>query len=173
VPPKAKPPTLELPRAIADEIADAAAKTHRSVSFIVARALAAGKDAPAVTLDGERAVVTLTTGEDDPPAAVAAAKTASAAAVAAAWTATRARFAAWVAREQAAQQAEQSEDLDTGLRDAAAADTASARLLELAKSEYVRVRALVAAHPAAPAEALALLAADKDRVVRAALAARS
>jgi hypothetical protein len=173
VPPKAKPPTITVPRALADEIADAAAQTGRSVAFIVARALAAADGAAAVALDGALVPFVLTSDEDDPPRAVAAARQASAAAVAAAWNATRARFAAWIAREQEAQRAERADDLDAGLRDAADAATPPERLAELAKSEYVRVRALVAGHPAAPREALALLAADRDRVVRTALAARA
>jgi hypothetical protein len=173
VPAKAKLPTLELPSAIADEIADAAAKTHRSLAFIVARTLAAGGNAAPVAIAGERVTLTLRADEDDPPSAVAAAKQASAAAVVAAWTATRARFAAWIAREQAAQQAERADDLDAGLRDAADVRTPPPRLLQLAQSEYVRVRALVAGHPAAPPEALTLLGADRDRVVRQALASRA
>ena len=50
---KTKPLTVELPRAIAAEIADAASKTHRSTTFIVARALAAGRGATKFPLDGE------------------------------------------------------------------------------------------------------------------------
>lgn len=167
-----KPPTVELPRAIADEITDAARKTHRSTVFIVARALAAAKDPPSVTLDGPSASLTLASDDDDAPKSIAAVKSAGAAAIAAAWTATRARFAAWIAREEEAQQAERADDLDAGLRDAAAPSTSAARLVELAKSEYVRVRVLVAQHPNAPPEALAALRADKDRVVRAAVADR-
>ncbi len=169
MPPKGKAATLELPAAIAAEIADAAHKTHRSTVFIVARARAAGKGAPAVPLDGPLAPLALTSDDDDPPSAVAAAKKARAADVAAAWTATRARFAAWIAREQEAQQAERADDLDAGLRDAESPATPPVRLVELARSEYVRVRTLVARHPAAPPEALAILGADTDRVVREAL----
>lgn len=169
MPPKAKTPTLELPQAIADEIADAAQKTHRSTTFVVARALAAGKGAPAVPLSAPMAPLSLTSDEDDPPSALAAAKKATSAEVAAAWTATRARFAAWIAREQEAQKAERADDLDAGLRDAANPATPAPRLVELARSEYVRVRTLLVSNPALPAEALAVLAADKDRVVREAL----
>ncbi|MDB4970967.1 MAG: hypothetical protein JWN44_6656 [Myxococcales bacterium] len=174
MPPKSKTAAIELPQAIADEISDAARKTGRSTAFIVARALAAGKDAPAIALatDGPHAPLLLTSDDDDPASALAAAKKASPAQLAAAWTATRARFAAWIAREVEAQRSERSDDLDAGLGDAANPETPAARLVELARSEYVRVRALVARHPAAPAEALALLAADKDRVVLAALGSR-
>jgi hypothetical protein len=167
-----KPLVVELPESIAAEIADAAHKTHRSTVFIVARALAAGKDAPQVALDGPRTPLTLTSDDDDPPRALASVKQADAAAIAAAWTATRARFAAWIAREEEAQEAERADDLDAGLRDAVAADAAPARLVELARSEYVRVRTLVARHPHAPAEALVILRADKDRVVREAIGNR-
>lgn len=170
---KTKPLTVELPRAIAAEIADAASKTHRSTTFIVARALAAGRGATKFPLDGELTKLTLTSDDDDPPSAIAAVKQASGDDITAAWTATRARFAAWIAREQAAQANERADDLDAGLRDAADPATKPARLAELAASEYVKVRALVARHPATPADALAKLGADADRIVRAALAARA
>ena len=169
MPPKGKAAAIELPQAIADEIADAAHKSHRSTAFIVARALAAGKGAPAVPLTAPLSSLPLTSDEDDPASALGAAKRATSVELAAAWTATRARFAAWIAREVEAQRAEHAGDLDTGLRDAADARTPAARLIELARSEYVRVRALVARHPAPPAEALQILGADKDRVVREAL----
>jgi hypothetical protein len=173
VPKKPKAETLELPRAVADEIADAAARTHRSVAFIVARALAAGKDAAPQPLDGELAELAITSDEDDPPNAVKAAKTADPSRLAGAWVATRARFAAWIAREVAAQAAERADDLDAGLRDAANAAATPARLAELATSEYVRVRALVAVHPKTARETLAKLAEDRDRVVREALQSRA
>ena len=165
-------PTILLPRAVSDDIADAARRTHRSVAFIVARALAAAKEAAPATLDGELAPLTITSDEDDPPNALKAAKSADPQHLAGAWLATRARFAAWIAREEAAQAAERADDLDAGLRDASDGKVAPARLVELARSEYVRVRALVAVHPHAPPEALTLLAQDRDRVVREALQAR-
>lgn len=171
MPPKTKTPTLELPAEITAAIGDAARRTHRSVAFIVARALATGRSA-AVAVTGPTAPLALTSDEDDPPSVLAAAKKATPADVAGAWVATRDRFAAWIAREEEAQKAERADDLDAGLRDAADPKTPAARLTELAGSDYVRVRALVAVHPAAPAEALARLAADKDRVVREALAKR-
>ena len=169
MPPKGKSPSIDLPPAIAKEIADAAAKTHRSTAFIIARALAAGKGAPPVSLTAPFVALALTSDEDDPPKALSAAKSASTEELAAAWTATRARFAAWIAREVEAQKAEHADDLDRGLADAENPATPAARLVELARSEYVRVRTLVARHPAAPPEALAILGADKDRVVREAL----
>jgi hypothetical protein len=169
VPPKGKAATIDLPSAIADEIADAAHKTHRSTAFILARALAAGKGAPAVALAAPLKPLPLTSDEDDPASALAAAKKATTADVAAAWTATRARFAAWIAREVEAQKAERADDLDAGLRDAADPKTPPPRMIELARSEYVRVRTTLIANPAVSPEALAVLAADKDRVVREAL----
>jgi len=172
VPPKPTTPAIALPPAITDEICDAARKTGRSTAFIVARAVTAGKGAPPVPMDGPHEPLFLESDDDDPPSALATARKATPAEVAACWTATRARFAAWIAREVEAQKAERADDLDAGLRDAAHAKTAPARLVELARSEYVKVRVLVARHPAAPPEALALLAADKDRVVREALATR-
>lgn len=167
-----KPRVVDLPPAIADEIVDAARKTHRSTVFIVARALAAGKDAPASPVEGSTVPLALTSDEDDSPRALTAVKQASPAAIAAAWKATRARFAAWIAREQEARTAERADDLDDGLRDAADPATPPPRLVELARSEYVRVRALVARHAHAPAEALSILRADKDRVVREAIEER-
>ena len=169
MPPKSKVASIDLPPAIATEIADAAKKTHRSTAFIVARALAAGKGAPAVSLSAPFVALPLVSDEDDPPKALAAARAATTDELAAAWTATRARFAAWVAREVEAQKAEHADDLDAGLADAENPSTPPARLVELARSEYVRVRTMVARHPAAPPEALAILGADKDRVVREAL----
>jgi len=169
VPPKGKAATIDLPTAIADEIADAAANTHRSTAFILARALAAGKGAPAVPLAAPLKPLPITSDEDDPASALAAAKKATTADVAAAWTATRARFAAWIAREVEAQKAERADDLDAGLRDAADPKTPPARMAELARSEYVRVRTTLLGNPALAPEALAILAADKDRVVREAL----
>lgn len=166
MPPKGKAATIELPQAIADEIADAAQKTHRSTAFILARALAAGKGAPAVALSAPMTALPITSDEDDPASALAAAKKASSAEVAAAWTATRARFAAWIAREVEAQKAEHADDLDAGLRDAADAKTPPARMVELARSEYVRVRTTLLANPSLSPEALAILQSDKDRVVR-------
>jgi hypothetical protein len=170
--PKKAEPTILLPRAISDEIADAARRTHRSVTFVVARALAAAKEVAPAPLDGELTALTVTSDEDDAPSALKAVKSADPQRLAAAWLVTRARFAAWIAREEAAQAAERADDLDAGLRDASDGRTAPARLVELARSEYVRVRALVAVHPAAPPEALALLGADRDRVVQKALQAR-
>src|SRR5262249_1239756 len=108
----------------------------------------------------------------DPASVLAAVKKATPAQLCAAWTATRGRFAAWIAREQEAQEAERADDLDAGLRDAADPKTPPARLKSLAQSEYVPLAALVARHPATAPEALALLRDDKDRVVRAALASR-
>ncbi|HEX8954005.1 MAG TPA: hypothetical protein VF945_19255, partial [Polyangia bacterium] len=119
MPPKGKAASIELPSAIADEIADAAHKTHRSTAFVIARALAAGKGAPPVPLSAPTTALPITSDEDDPPSAAAAAKRATPAELAAAWTATRARFAAWIAREVEAQRAEHADDLDRGLADAA------------------------------------------------------
>jgi hypothetical protein len=171
VPPAKKPVTVQLPTAVRDEIADAARRTHRSVAFIVRRALAAiPKGASAVGAAGPRAPLELTTDDDDPADTVSKIKAAAGAslddAIAAAWIATRARFQAWIAREEAAGQAERADDLDAGLRDAAAAATPVARLVELSKSEYPKIRALVAAHPQAPKEVLERLSADKEPYVR-------
>ena len=169
MPPKPTTPAIALPPAITDEICDAARKTGRSTAFIVARAVTAGKGAPPVPMDGPHEPLFLESDDDDPPSALATARKATPAEVAACWTATRARFAAWIAREVEAQKAERADDLDAGLRDAADPKTPPARMAELARSEYVRVRTTLLGNPALAPEALAILAADKDRVVREAL----
>jgi len=178
VPPSRKPLTILVPRSVADEIADAAQRTHRSVAFIVRRALAAGLAAADSADAGETAELVITTDDDDPADTNAKIKAAAGersldVAIAGAWTATRARFHAWIAREEAAREAELADDLDLGLRDAAASGTSAERLAQLAKSEYPKVRALVAAHASTPADALAALRKDRDRTVREAATARS
>jgi hypothetical protein len=178
VPPTRKPLTVQVPRSVADEIVDAAQRTHRSVAFIVRRALSAGLHAAETAEPGESAALVLTTDDDDPADTAAKIKAAAGErsldeAIAAAWTATRARFHAWIAREEAAREAELADDLDLGLRDAAAPGTSAERLAQLARSEYPRVRALVAAHPSTPADSLAALRKDRDRTVREAATRRS
>ena len=118
----------------------------------------------------------LTTDEDDPADTASKIKAAAGSrsvddALAAAWMATRDRFRAWVEREESAAQAERADDLDSALADAEKASAPPARLSELARSEYPKVRAMVAAHTSTPPEALAALAQDKERTVRAAAAA--
>ncbi len=79
---------------------------------------------------------------------------------------------AWVERVAALNADASTDELDAELRAAADAKTPPARLAELAKSAYPRVRALVAANSVTPAAVLAVLSQDGDRVVKAALAAR-
>lgn len=165
-------PTVVLPQAIAEEIRAAAAQTQRSVAFIVARALTITGEQASALLEGPQEVLCLSCGEDDPPQLAVRLRAASPPQIVASWTASRARFAIWVAREVAARQAEVADDLDEGLRLAADPNTTPAQLLALTASPYVRVRALVAAHPAAPATALERLRTDPDRVVRSALTQR-
>ncbi len=171
-----KPIQLKLPADVAREVADAASKTRRSVAFIVQRALA-GAGPVAAGADGDT-VLALTTDDDDPADLGARIKKLAGTrpldgAVAAAWVATRARFAAFVAREVAAQSQENADDLDAALAVLADPNATSSKLATLASSEYVRVRALVAEHANTDAASLAKLGEDKDRVVRAALAKRS
>ena len=162
---------VQVPGDVADEIADAARRTHRSVGFIVRRALGAAASAQLVPA-GDRAPLTIAVDEDDPADTLSKIKAFASSerslddAVTAAWTATRARFQAWIAREESAAQAERADDLDTALTDAAAATTPAARLTDLSKSEYPKVRALVAVHPSCPPEVLTKLAADKEPYVR-------
>jgi len=171
-----KPTELKLPADVAREIADAASKTRRSVAFIVQRALA-GAGHVAAAAAGDTALA-LTTDDDDPADLGARIKKLAGTrpldgAVVAAWDATRARFAAFVAREVAAQSQESADDLDAALAILADPLAPAAKLAALATSEYVRVRTLVAEHANTDAATLAKLGLDKDRVVRAALAKRA
>jgi hypothetical protein len=169
--PPRKPLTVSLPRDVADELADAARRTQRSVAFIVRRALGAAPNASDAGAPSERVDLALTTDEDDPPDTATKIKAAAKGrslddAIAAAWRETRARFHAWIAREEAAATAERADDLDTSLADAQAASTPVARLTALASSEYPKVRALVAIHPSTPPDVLAKLSQDKEPYVR-------
>ena len=169
--PPRKPLTVSLPQTVADELADAARRTQRSVAFIVRRALGAAPNAPDRSVDGERVPLALTTDEDDPADTLTKIKAAAKEraledAIAAAWLETRARFHAWIAREEAAAQAENADDLDTALGQAQDPKATVEILVRLAANEYPKVRALVAIHPATPPEALARLAQDKEPYVR-------
>ena len=174
--PPRKPLTVSLPRDVAEEIADAARRTRRSVAFIVRRALGAAPHAAEVPT-GQRAELTLVTDEDDPADTLTKIKAHEKAhpsvgnrslddAIAAAWTATRARFHAWIAREEAAAQNERADDLDRELVDAQDPATSLERLAHLSTSEYPKVRALVAVNPSTPADVLHRLSADKEPYVR-------
>src|SRR5688572_9519130 len=169
----AKRSALSLPVEIADEIAAAAARAERSVTFLVLGALRAAKALKGEPPAGARRALELTTDEDDPRDAASRMKKLVADkgtgrsvddAVALAWAAGRAQILAWVERVAAVDEGQRADDLDEGLRAAADPSTPVDRLLTLARSAYPRVRALVAAHPAAPAEALALLDQDRERV---------
>jgi hypothetical protein len=166
--------TLNVPAATRDEIEALAAQAGRSVAFVVRRALAAGAAGAAVP-DGARVPLTVAVDDEDPADTLARIRAAGGDALddrlAAAWAASRARFLAWAAKLQAADSAARADDLDAGLRDAAAAATAPERLVELAASEYPRVRALVAAHAATPGAVRERLRRDRDRTVREAASA--
>ncbi|MEO6951897.1 MAG: hypothetical protein ABI321_08795 [Polyangia bacterium] len=172
---------LQLPAAIADELRAAARDSERSVAFLV---LGAMKSAAALSgeVPAARVALDVTTDDDDPKDLAARLKKLAAEktkgcsldeAVALAWTQRRAAILAWVGRIASVDEGQRADDLDEGLRVAADPNATPATLDALAKSPYVKVRALVAAHPAASDAALALLAADRDRVVKAALAGRS
>lgn len=160
---------LMLPAEVAQEIAQVAASAQRSTAFITLRALlAAPKDAVAEAGDTS---FSLSLDEDDPTTTLTKIKATAGKrpldqAVAGAWTQTRSRFAKWLEKESAARQAEDAGDLDAALAEAQAAGTSADRLAALARSEYPRVRALVAAHGATPAETLSALAKDREPYVR-------
>ncbi len=161
---------------VADELTDAARRLHRSVAFIARRALAAAPNADPVP-SGEKVPLTLATDEDDPPDTIAKIKASASGrsledALGAAWLATRAKFHAWIAREEDAGQAEKADDLDAALRDAKDPNIDAERLALLAGSEYPKVRALIAQHPSCTKELLAKLATDKEPYVRDAVANR-
>jgi hypothetical protein len=168
--PPRKPLQVQVPGMVADEITDAARRLHRSIAFIARRALAAAPNADPVP-SGEPTALVLTTDEDDPADTLSKIKASASGrslddALGAAWLATRAKFHAWIAREEDAGQAEKADDLDTALRDARDPSSDAVRLALLAGSEYPKVRALVAAHPACTRELLEKLAADKEPYVR-------
>ena len=161
---------------VADELTDAARRLHRSIAFIARRALAAAPNAEPVP-SGEKIALVLATDEDDPADTLSKIKSSASGrsvddALGAAWLATRAKFHAWIAREEDAGQAEKADDLDTALRDAKDPNMDIARLVILAASEYPKVRALVAQHPLCTKELLTKLAADKEPYVRDAVANR-
>jgi hypothetical protein len=170
VPPK-KPPTLQLPAALADEIRDVAARAQRSVAFVVVRAIAAAKAAPEAVISGPTTALVLATDEEDPPNLLKQAP--SAAALAGAWPLARDKFFAWIRRLEEAAKAESADDLDAALAQAADPGTPIARLTELSKSEYPKVRALVARHANTPADVIAQLAKDREPYVREAASARA
>ena len=163
---------LELPGDVRDELVAIASRAGRSTLFVAARALAAGAGAPAAP-SGPRVALVLEPDEDDPPALLEKVLAQGGERLAAAWLSSRGRFLAWAEKAQAADRASQADDLDAALTEAADPATAAGRLAELARSEYPRVRARVAAHPAVPPAILALLTRDRDRTVREAATARA
>jgi hypothetical protein len=171
VAPVKKAEVVELSVAVCDEIEDAARRTNRSVAFIVRKALAAGQGAAADPPAGPRGRLELRTEEDDPVDTLkkiraAASGRALGDAIACAWVASRERFLAWIARVEEAERAAQADDLDRELADASAQSTSAERLAALSRSEYPRVRALVAVHATTPPDTLAALARDRERSVR-------
>jgi hypothetical protein len=163
---------VEVPAKVREEILAVAHKTHRSVAFIVRRALSAAKDATGVAPPAQdRVSLAVTADEDDPPETLGKLRALVGTrsldeAVAGAWSATREKFLSFVQRAEAADAAAVADDLDRGLADASHPETSAERLAELAKSAYPKVRALAAAHPTTATDVLTRLARDKDRTVR-------
>jgi hypothetical protein len=169
-----KPIKIEVAATVAKEIEHAAELAERSVAYIVHKALAVAKGAGAAP-SGDVTPLHISTNEDDPADLVKkietlAGKTALGAAVGGAWVATRDRFAAWLKQLESARGAENADDLDSQLAEAAVATTTLARLVALSKSEYPRVRILVAQHANVSAELLVTLAKDREPAVRDAVA---
>ena len=168
-----KPPQLEVPSAIADEIRDVAHRAQRSVAFVVQRTLVAGKDAPVTAASGPTAPLLLTTDDEDPPNLLTKLKSISADQVASAWPAAREKFHAWLKKLEEAAQAERADDLDSELAQAGDPSTPAARLAELSKSVYPKVRCLVAAHKNTSADVIAVLAKDREPKIREIVSARA
>jgi hypothetical protein len=177
----AAPRSLSLPVDVADELLAASARAERSAAFLVLGALKASGELTGTVDAGARRAVSLDRDEEDPRdlvsqivklAAAKARKLSLDDAVALAWRDRRAPILAWVERVAALNADASTDELDAELRAAADAKTPPARLAELAKSAYPRVRALVAANAVAPAEVLAVLSQDGDRIVKEALARR-
>jgi len=158
-----KSPVLQLPPAVAAEIADIARRAQRSVAFIVVRAVAAAKCAP-LPISGPTAPLTLDTDDEDPANLLK--QPPSAESVAGAWPVSREKFLAWVRRLEEASQAERADDLDAALAQAADPKTPAEKLAVLAGSEYPKVRALVAAHANTAREVREKLKQDRERSVR-------
>jgi hypothetical protein len=158
---------IQVPATIRDEISDVARRAQRSSAFVAHRALLAARDTTSAPPEGESVALLLATDEDDPIDLLrkldAALQNNS---LPAAWRASREKFFAWVAKLDAAREAERADDLDAALHDAAHASTSPARLTALAQNEYPRVRVLVARHPCTPPDVLAELRRDADRAVR-------
>ena len=175
-----KPLTVQVPSSVRDEIEQVARKTERSVAFIVKRALsAAPPDVVAIDDASAKVALAITTGEDDSADLLTKIKAAAKAPatlddrIAGAWAQTRTKFSAWMEKTAVVDAGEKADDLDQGLRESADPKTSPARLTELAKSEYPRVRALVAAHASTPVELFASLAKDREPVVREAVVENS
>lgn len=174
------PLSLKLPIATVAEIERAAARCERSVGFLILGALKSASSLSGEPV-GERVSFALRTDDEDPRDLVARSKKLAAEkapkrafddAVALAWQARREQILAWVEKIAKVNEGEKSDDLDEGLRIAADPATEPDKLVDLAKSEYPRVRALVAAHRGSPMEALELMKNDRERIVREALIAR-
>jgi hypothetical protein len=173
---------VSLPTAIADEIAGAARRCERSVGFLVLGALKSATALGAAPPRGDTRPLDLETDDDDPKDLASRVKKLAAErgkglsfddAVAAAWTARRAQILAWVDRAASVNESARADDLDEALAAAANPKTPATRLVELAKSVYPRVRVIVAGRKDAPAEALAILARDREPRVRKTLEERA
>ena len=177
----AREKTLSLPPSVADELTAASARAERSVGFLVLGALKSSGALTEAPPSGARVAIALSTDDDDPrdlPSCLTKLVAEKAPgrnlddAIALAWLSRRTQILAWVDRVAEVNEGERADDLDEGLRVAADPKTTAATLVQLAKSEYPRVRALVAAHASAPAEALKILGTDRERIVREALLER-
>jgi hypothetical protein len=152
-----------------EEISDVSRRAQRSVAFVVMRALSAARDARPVKIGDQTSPLPLTTDDEDPPNLLK--QPPSAESVAGAWPLSREKFFSWLKKLEEAQKLERADDLDAALAQAAHEQTDAARLGELAKSEYPRVRALVATHKNTPAEVIERLLQDRERSVREAASA--
>lgn len=162
---------VKLPVSTASELARVATSTQRSTAFIAQRALLAGAKSEETPPDEPKVTLLLQLDEDDPASLLAKIKSAAGKqsvdeALAKAWAATRHRFTKFLEKETAARQAEAADDLDAGLAQAADPTSGADLLARLARSEYPRIRALVAAHPNTSADVCDTLARDREPYVR-------
>jgi len=167
-----KPHTIQVPPEVKATIDDVAARSSRSVAFVVDIILRGSSASSA--REGDLVAMEIAPEKDDPRGLVSNIKKAGkkdlAGRVVGGLGETKARLLAWADRMHAAMTKPQAAELDRALDAARALSTDAAQLIELAKSEYPKVRALVAAHPNTPEEVRVKLSKDRDRTVREAAA---
>jgi hypothetical protein len=164
---------IDLPRPVASELGDFSRRSGRSTGFLVRRILAAAQKmhiTPEKVSDPAKLDLKLDD-EDDPRTLARVGELLAArggdpgGVVAASWAATKGQFLAWLARQEEADQAAKSDDLDAALAEASSESAPADRLLLLASHEYVQVRTRVAGNPRAPLAAFEKLVQENEKVI--------